>query len=107
MRILSKDSRFTTQSEVKSIFKEQETSNETANTMAYTIKNFCNESIKSVDKVLEIENRLKSFGLFPLEITQIIDLRPRSLLDLQIIIEEMEERYEIEALESILQLINE
>lgn len=103
MQILSKDTRLTTNSEMKSILSGSNSydTSETTKTMTFTIKKYVESSL---DNVFEIEMKLKQMGLYPLEVAQIIDMKPKCLLDLQLAIEEMEERYDLETLNSILEM---
>lgn len=104
MKVLHKENRLTTISEVLEIFSTHPTAeSEVEKTVAYTIKNYCSSAL-NLQKAIDIENELVHIGLFPLEVCQIIDMQPKSLLDLQIVIEDMEDRYSIDQLDRILYL---
>lgn len=81
--------------------KERETVRE--RTMVLAIQKICQEPI-STDIIYKIKLRLNKFRLFPMEICQLLDVWPRNLLDLQLVIEEMEERFNVGQLETILEI---
>lgn len=58
------------------------------------------------EKILDIKTVLKKMKLFEFEISQLIDIWPKSLLCLQLVLEEMEERYTEEQLITILNLFS-
>lgn len=72
--------------------------------MTYTIKKYCDKNWNNRD-IEGLERQFKQMELFPLEICQLLDLMPKSLLELQLIIEEMEERYDLQTLEKILEMV--
>lgn len=104
MKVLSMDSRFTTAQEVSSLFSTMPSCTEAVNTMAYTISKYCVGPWGNRD-VNKLEWQFKQMGLFPIEICQLLDLVPKTLLELQLIIEEMEDRYDLAALEKILEIL--
>jgi RNA polymerase Rpb4 len=69
----------------------------------YTIKEYCEDALYDCDDIME---KLQEFKLFPLEIYQLMNTPSKSLLTLQLIIDEMEERYTSKELNEILELFN-
>lgn len=71
-------------------------------TMLFAIDKLCKNSILPSDVIHKAKLKLKKFPLYPLEVCQLLDIWPKNLLDLQLIIEEMEERFEMSELYTIL-----
>lgn len=88
MKILQKNVKFYTNAEFLQIYSTEK------------IEQFCKNGI-NIDK-----SYLQNKGLSEFEIIQISNLKPTQIIDLQLIIEEMEERYSEEDLNDILQFIN-
>ncbi|EQB60075.1 dna-directed rna polymerase ii 16kda polypeptide [Vairimorpha apis BRL 01] len=61
---------------------------------------FCKNGIE-VDRMY-----LKNKGLSEFEIIQILNIKPTQIIDLQLVIEEMEERYNEDELNDILDFLN-
>lgn len=56
------------------------------------------------DRALKIKQQLMDAGLMEFEAVQLVDSRPRSLLCLQLVIEEMEDRFSEDNLQKMLRL---
>lgn len=74
-------------------------------------KNKLYSKIKSMIKIeenkeIEIKNYLNNKNFTEFEIQQLIILKPRTILCLQIIIEDMDQRFSTEDLNKILKVIN-
>lgn len=69
------------------------------------IKHFVLEYCQGACDAGAAEARLREAGLFEFEIYQLLDTCPQSLLALQLVIDEMEERYSQEELEAILEVL--
>lgn len=69
-----------------------------------TIKHLVLEYCRDAFDANAVEARLREAGLFEFEIYQLLDACPQSLLTLQLIIDEMEERYSQEELENIIEM---
>ncbi|EJW05042.1 hypothetical protein EDEG_00823 [Edhazardia aedis USNM 41457] len=80
---------------------------ETEETMCVSkaIEEYCEECVP-FEKIKFIKAELRAKKLFDIEIYQLLELWPKSLLCLQLVIEEMEERYTEEELNYILMLFN-
>lgn len=72
-------------------------------TMAFAIREMCKNCMPT-DIIYKARLKLRKFSLFPLEICQLLDIWPQTFLELQMIIEEMEERFTVEELETILNI---
>ncbi|EPR79128.1 RNA polymerase III subunit C17 [Spraguea lophii 42_110] len=97
MKIVEDKNDFLTNNEILEIFgKMKESKNTILETMRYSVNLYCSEPSNIVD--------LEKYNLYPLEKFQLLNNNPKSLLCLQLIIEEMEERFTEEELEEILNL---
>lgn len=61
-------------------------------------------SDKDYQNLEEKKSKLKEYGLYEFEIIQLFNFIPKQILHLQLVIEEMEERFDEEKLEKILQI---
>ncbi|RVD93278.1 RNA polymerase III subunit C17 [Tubulinosema ratisbonensis] len=90
MKILKNTQQFLTKHEMHKLLAENEhKGEENEETIKYLMKEYCKDEKDS----LGIKEKLSSLNLFPFEIFQLINFRPKNLLTLQLIIEEMEERF--------------
>ncbi|KAM0675411.1 hypothetical protein GVAV_001238 [Gurleya vavrai] len=106
MKILNKKVKFLSKSNVQQILHEKpKSNNENQETIKMTVLEYCLNSQYSKSEDLIIE-KLKFYELTEFEIYQLIDLKPKSLLCLQLVIEEMEERFDENKLNSILEIFN-
>ncbi|KAM0676592.1 hypothetical protein BDAP_002801 [Binucleata daphniae] len=106
MKVLKKQVRFVSKAEVKQIIGENQNvvGNEDQETIKLTTLEYCNTNTAyHTNNVIEY---LREMNLTEFEIYQLIDLKPKTLLCLQLVIEEMEERYSKEKLEEILTMFN-
>lgn len=76
---------------------------ENIDTIKYTITEYCKDSL-DITACENIKAQLLEKGLFEFEIYQLLDNPPKTLLCLQLVVEEMEERYTEEELNNILSL---
>jgi DNA-directed RNA polymerase subunit F len=83
MKVLKKNVKFYTNQEIKNILENE------FNKFTEEVKSFCGDT-KAVDN---LRGLLKGKGLAEFEIIQLMNINPKQILDLQLIIEEMEERY--------------
>lgn len=105
MKNIIDDTKYLTKSEIKEILNSQsKTSFENVETIKFSALEYCSNNVLS--SIEHIKAKLKEFDLFDFEIIQIIDIIPKSFLDLQLIIEEMEERYTVDQLQQIIEIIN-
>ncbi|KAK1348856.1 putative subunit Rpb4 of RNA polymerase [Hamiltosporidium tvaerminnensis] len=104
MKIIKSVVKFLTRSDVY-IFLNQSvpTKDQTTETLRYNVLEYCSDTLPK-DRIEYIVEQLKNKNLMEIEIYMLIDQPPKSLLDLQLIIEEMEERYSEEELHQILML---
>ncbi|ELQ74266.1 putative RNA polymerase III subunit C17 [Trachipleistophora hominis] len=72
-------------------------------TMAFAVKELCKNCMPT-DVIYKTRLKLKKMNLYPLEICQLLDMWPKNLLDLQMVIEDMEERFSVHELEGILDI---
>lgn len=94
MKILKKNVRFYTNQEMKNILQNK------SDKYFEEVKSFCGDTYTENS----LRELLKEKGLAEFEIIQLLNIRPNQIIDLQLIIEEMEERYTEEDLNSILKL---
>lgn len=101
MKILNKTKTILSPQEVYDILTNTETSNDTSvETIKYLIKEYCkNNNINS-----DVIDVLETMNLFPFEIYQLCQHKPSNLITIQLIVDEMEERYTEEELNNILKL---
>lgn len=96
MKIIKKNIKFYTNQEMRNILQNE------SNKFTEEVKIFCGDT--------EIPDNLKSLlknkCLSEFEIIQLININPKQILDLQLIIEEMEERYVEFELNEILKMFN-
>lgn len=90
MRILKKNVKFLTNVEALKMIKDSET--------LEPLKDY------SIDEIEFKKTKLKELGLYEFEIIQLINLIPKQILHLQLVIEEMEERFDEDTLEKILKI---
>ncbi|KAJ2794289.1 hypothetical protein H4R21_005559 [Coemansia helicoidea] len=64
-------------------------------------------SSQSADQIAALKSQLAGLELTKAELLQITNLRPKSLVELHLIIEECDERFSVEELEQLLELIRE
>lgn len=64
---------------------------------------FCSDTYTK-EQVCYLKNELRKFGLKEFEIVNLIDLKPTGLVHLDIVIEEMSERFDDKGMQSILEL---
>ncbi|KAJ1906398.1 hypothetical protein IWQ60_012093 [Tieghemiomyces parasiticus] len=105
--------------EVLTLLKEQEAyrkaqgkmeSSHVANlsTIQFECLKYLNDSpcsVQSAEAVSSLLTQIKGFALTKAEKLQILNLRPRSAVELHILIEECEERFEPERLDELLEII--
>jgi DNA-directed RNA polymerase subunit F len=104
MKIISKKTVFLTKREVlDSITARPVTDDQNLETMRYTIQEYCKDS-QPLDRINRVKGCLKEKKLTEFEIYQLLDIWPKSLLCLQLVIEEMEERFTEDELNEILDL---
>lgn len=96
MKILKKNIRFYTNQEMKNILENE------SNKFTEDIKLFCGDT----ENVNNLRGLLKGKGLAEFEIIQLMNINPKQIIDLQLIIEEMEERYTEDELNEILKMFN-
>lgn len=101
MRILRANAGFLSKSEVARILS---THKRRGSSDEETIKHLVLEYCKGTCNADAAEAPLRKAGLFEFEIYQLLDACPQSLLTLQLIIDEMEERYSQKELDSILEM---
>ncbi|KAG0432093.1 hypothetical protein DMUE_5520 [Dictyocoela muelleri] len=80
------------------IIRSLPSGNEQQETIKFYIKQYCGEPFKTD----ELKAKLETKNLFEFEIQQLLKIKPRNLLCLQLIIDEMEERFSIDELNEIL-----
>lgn len=91
---------FITKDEVLNIINNLPHGNEKQETIKYYLTEYCKDSFKTTELRKELEKR----KLYEFEIQQLLSFKPKSLLCLQLVIDEMEERFSIEELNEILNL---
>lgn len=95
---------FLSKSDVKEILANTDIKGEeNIETIKYTMDDYCKDCI-DLSKCEYIKEQLISKGLLEFEIYQLLDNPPKTLLCLQLVVEEMEERYSEEELNDILAL---
>ncbi|WUR03534.1 DNA-directed RNA polymerase III subunit (RPC9) [Vairimorpha necatrix] len=94
MKILKKNIKFFANYEIN-----QALENDTSK-FVDQVKTFCTSKEYKPD----IYTKLKEYNLVEFEILQLLNLCPKQLIDLSLVIEEIEERYTEEKLEEILEL---
>lgn len=98
MKVLDKTKKLLTNGEFNSICK---------NAISFKAKNkiskFCADSIDA-EKSSILRSELSKFGLKEFEIVNLINIKPKGLVHLQIVIEEMSERLSEDQMKSILSL---
>lgn len=103
MKILPNTQRFITKHELKELLKELKSKgNQDEETIKYLMKEEC----KDEKDCSVIKEELFRLNLFPFEVYQLLEHKPKNLLILQLIIDEMEERYDDETLNYIINLFN-
>ncbi|KAM0686556.1 hypothetical protein COBT_002219 [Conglomerata obtusa] len=106
MKIISTDFKFCTKEEIKEFLTNKpNTNDENQETIKQTVLEYCNQEQQSLPTYYILE-RLIEKGLTQFEAYQLVDIQPKTLLCLQLIIEEMEERYSEVQLQEILSLFN-
>ncbi|KAJ2709232.1 hypothetical protein H4R19_004360 [Coemansia spiralis] len=83
---------------------------ENVTTLAFEALEFLNGtpcSSQSADQIAALKSQLAGLELTKAELLQIANLRPKSLVELHLIIEECDERFRVEELEQLLGLIRE
>ena len=104
MKVLAARSKFLTKREVLDIVESSGCSgSDQEETIKYLVKEYCRDALPPSN----VGERLAAMGLFPFEVYQLINAPPRTLLALQLVIDEMEERYTHGELEDILKLFSE
>lgn len=100
MQILKKTKKLLTNGEFLDILLESMPS---SGKVRAKLTNFCCNSLNS-DKSDKLKTELAKFGLKEFEIVNLINIRPKGLVHLQIIIEEMSERLSEDQMNKILTL---
>ncbi|KAF7684621.1 hypothetical protein TCON_0164 [Astathelohania contejeani] len=104
MKILNENVGYLTKSEVIDFINSTETApNQKEETMKHYIQEYCADA-PPLEVVKEIKEELGRMELTQFEIYQLIEIWPQTLLCLQLVIEEMEERFNENELFSILEL---
>lgn len=78
-------------------------------TIVYETTKYLENTPAVVQRKSDIEKLIRSVGKFklmPAEIMQIINLRPISLVELQLVVEESEERLSVDQVEELLRIIS-
>ncbi|KAK9767783.1 hypothetical protein K7432_002119 [Basidiobolus ranarum] len=117
MEIVETRSALLSNFEVLSLLKEQETERkqqaqhklpENLLTVEFEVLQFLGETACATQSQEQLTNFLeavKSYGLTRAEKLQILNLRPRSAVEIHLLIEECEERFSQERLEELIQLV--
>lgn len=101
MKIIKDSQQFLTKHEMHKLLSNIKTKGEeNEETIKYLMKEYCKEEKDTSD----LRNEFINKGLYPFEVYQLINFMPKDLLTLQLIIEEMEERFTEEDLNYILEL---
>lgn len=101
MKVCKKSIKFLTKSEALDILSS--TGHEPRSKFIESVLSYCKGSVDGT-RALEIKETLLGIGLTEFEAIQLIDCSPRSFLCLQLVIEEMEDRFSDEDLTKILGL---
>ncbi|CAK5037015.1 unnamed protein product [Meloidogyne enterolobii] len=78
------------------------------NTIVYEASKYLNDTNATLQKrenIVDLINSLKKFKLTGAEIIQIVNLRPKQALEVQLIVEECEERLSEEELDELVETI--
>lgn len=101
MKIMQENAGFLTRREVACILSAHTgAGTKDEETIKYLVCEYC----KGAGDTDAARTQLRQAGLFEFEVYQLLDVCPRSLLTLQLIIDEMEERYSQRELENILEV---
>lgn len=104
MKILQKNIAFLTKADTATILaKHTASGGEDEETIKYLVTEYCKDSPHRD----AAKSKLLAQKLFPFEVYQLLDARPMSLLTLQLIVDDMEERYTEEQLIAILEMLRE
>ena len=95
--------------DVKEATKSSKSSNKNLATITYETINYL-EGLKHYNElrdehVIDYLQEMKRFNLTKLEKLQILNQRPKSMVELQVLIEENEERFSEEAMDMILDIV--
>lgn len=95
--------------DVKETTKSSKSSNKNLATITYETINYL-EGLKHYNElrdehVIDYLEEMKRFNLTKLEKLQILNQRPKSMVELQVLIEENEERFSEEAMDMILDIV--
>lgn len=106
MKIVRTKVKFLTKQEAQDVLLSAGPRQGPRNVLLEAVLSYCGSSM-SKERALQIKQTLMQMGLTEFEAIQIIDSNPRSLLCLQLVIEEMESRFSEEDLLGILDLFKE
>ncbi|KAF9764507.1 hypothetical protein NGRA_0504 [Nosema granulosis] len=96
MKIIKKNVQFLTNTEAKNLLEKLGDLDE-------SVMRYCTNDM-AYDKIEIKKAELKEIGLYEFEIIQLLNLLPKQILDLQLVIEEMEERFDEFSLDKILNI---
>lgn len=100
MKVLSKCKKLLTNGEFLDILNQ---SNIPSSKAKSKLINFCAESLNT-EQCQFLRMKLAEFDLFEFEIVNLINIKPKGLIHLQLVIEEMSERFTEEQMNQILSL---
>ncbi|CAB4058352.1 unnamed protein product [Lepeophtheirus salmonis] len=106
MEVQKAVSRILTNEEVKIYLKSDENLKGPTATLRLEVLSYL-DNFKSFDSLKEAHKALKSFGLTPSEELMIINHKPKSTVEILLLIEDCEDRFEEDKIEKLLQVIAE